>query len=446
MLTNEDNELLTRTGRGTPMGDLMRAYWLPALLSSDLAEKDGRAVKIRLLGEDLVAFRDTDGAVGILGAHCPHRGVSLHFARNEQHGLRCPYHGWKFDREGQCVDMPNERPDSPMKKSLRHTAYPAIERGGLIWTYMGKAPAPSLPDLEWLEVPDSHKHISLRVQECNWLQTLEGELDPSHAPILHGRIDGEGHGPDSYFGMGEKYAHLEVIETNAGVQIGARRDAGDKYYWRINHFMMPFWTVVPPGADEVDINGHAFVPIDDETTLCVMYSYNPEQAMSDRRRKLFEEGHRGREPGHMSRNGALPFDPGKPYGKYWPKWNRSNDYGMDWELQRKKYVLGLAGLWVQDSGCQESMGAIADRTNEHLCSADAGIARMRRVLQEAARALKDEGRVHESVRDPSIFRKRSVGIMLPRDVNWLEGAAKYIPAHGPLGYTVPGSKPAPATA
>jgi len=440
MLTKEDNELLTRSGPGTPLGALMRAYWIPALLSSDLPVNDGQPVKIRLLNEPLIAYRDSSGRVGILGEHCPHRGVSLHFARNEHNGLRCPYHGWKFDREGHCVDMPNERADSPMKKTLRHKAYPAVERGGLVWSWMGEGPAPALPDLEWLSVPESHRHISLRVQECNWLQAMEGELDPSHAPILHSRVDNLGSGPDSYVGMSDKAPHIEVMETPAGVQMGARRDAGDHYYWRVNHFMMPFWTVVPPGAGEVDINGHAWVPIDDENTLCIMYSYNPGQAMSERRRKLFIEGYKGREPGHMTIHGALPFDPSKPYGKYWPKWNRYNDYGMDYESQQSKYFCGLAGLWVQDSGCQESMGAIADRTQEHLCSADAGLARVRRVLNGAMQALRDAGTPHPSVTDPSVYRKRSVGMLLPRDTDWIEGTREHVVADGPIAYAIPGNE------
>jgi phenylpropionate dioxygenase-like ring-hydroxylating dioxygenase large terminal subunit len=439
MLSKDDNELLTRTGPDTPMGKLMRRYWLPAIFSDDLREADGPQVRIRILGEDLIAFRDSSGAVGLLGAHCPHRGVSLYFGRNEGYGLRCPYHGWKFDVTGRCVDMPNEVPGSRLQENLRHTAYPCVERGGLIWTYMGGGAPPPLPNFEWLDLPQTHRHLSMRVQECNWLQALEGEIDSSHAPILHGRVDGRGHGPDTLIGMNDKHPRFEVIETDGGVQIGARRDAGDDYYWRVNQFLMPFWTIVPPGGGgEPDINGHAWVPIDDEHTLCVMYSYHPDRAISERRLKLFNEGARGREPGHMTVNGALPFDPTKPYGKYWPKWNRSNDYGLDWEVHRSRYFLGTAGLWPQDGACQESMGLVSNRTQEHLCSSDIGIGRVRRLLRSAVTALRDSGEAPASVHDPDVYRVRAICIVLPKEVPWLEGIAPHLTASGPIAYEIPG--------
>jgi hypothetical protein len=177
--------------------------------------------------------------------------------------------------------------------------------------------------------------------------------------------------------------------------------------------------------------------MDDEHTLCVMFSYNPTEVMGERRRKLYADGVRGREPGHLTPTGSQPFDPTKPYGKYWPRWNQLNDYGLDRELQRTKYFSGLAGLWVQDAGCQESMGAIADRTEEQLCSADLGIARVRRLLRSAVLALEEKGEVPPSVDDPSLFHLRSVGILLPKDVPWREGATPHMLAHGPLDYKMP---------
>ena len=448
MLSKEHNELLTRTGPDTPMGRLMRTYWIPALLSADLPEADGDPMRVRLLGEDLIAFRDSRGTVGLLGAHCPHRGVSLYFARNEDCGLRCPYHGWKFDVTGTCVDMPNEQPGSKLRTTLRHRAYPCVERGGLIWTYMGPdAPPPPLPELEWIDLPDEYKYLSLRVQECNWLQALEGEIDPSHGAILHGRVDGGGSGPDRL--VTDTHPLLEVEETEAGVQIASRRDAGDDYYWRVNQFLLPFWTLVPPNSKDPsgaapDINGHAWVPIDDEHTLCVMFSYNPTVVMGEKRRRLYREGARGREPGHMTAQGSLPFDPTKPYGKYWPKWNQFNDYGLDRDAQRAKYFSGLAGLWTQDAGCQESMGTIADRTTEQLCSSDLGIARARRLLRASVTALAERGVVPASARDPKLFRLRSVGILLPKDVPWREGATPHMRAEGPIAYRMPSLLPAGA--
>ena len=146
MLSVDDNEMLTRVGSGTPMGELFRRFWLPALTTTEIPDRNGPPVRVRLLGEDLLAFRDSDGRVGIIGAHCPHRRAPLFFGRNEESGIRCAYHGWKFDVEGTCVDMPNEPPERQFKQRITQLAYPTREQGGVIWVFMGPAavmPAPS---------------------------------------------------------------------------------------------------------------------------------------------------------------------------------------------------------------------------------------------------------------------------------------------------------------
>ncbi|MCH6546129.1 MAG: Rieske 2Fe-2S domain-containing protein [Deltaproteobacteria bacterium] len=184
MLSREDNERLTRTGRGTPMGDLMRRYWIPAMLTWELPEPDCPPIRVRLLGEDLVAFRDTNGVVGVLDNHCPHRRASLFFGRNEECGLRCVYHGWKYDVDGHCVDQMNE--PIQFKDKVHLAAYPTIEQGGAIWAYMGPTELqPPPPMFAWTQVPSSHRHVTKVVQDCNWLQGLEGGIDTSHAQILH---------------------------------------------------------------------------------------------------------------------------------------------------------------------------------------------------------------------------------------------------------------------
>src|SRR5919202_6261410 len=175
MLSIEENELLTRVGPGTPMGELLRRFWLPALLSDELPDNDGDPIRTRTLGEDLVAFRDSNGKVGIVDAYCPHRRAPLFFGRNEESGLRCVYHGWKFDVDGQCVDMPNEPPESSFASKVHIRSYPCVERGGVVWTYMGKPDErPELPEWEWASLPAAQRHLSMRVQFCNWLQALEG--------------------------------------------------------------------------------------------------------------------------------------------------------------------------------------------------------------------------------------------------------------------------------
>src|SRR6202045_3780691 len=186
MLPPKENDLIPRVGQGTPMGNAMRRYWIPACLSSEIAEPDGPPVRVRLLGEDLVAFRDSDGRIGLFEEFCPHRRVSLFFGRNEECGLRCVYHGWKFDVDGNCVDQLNEPAEHQFKQHIHITAYPTVELGGVVWAYMGptdEIPAP--PKFAWTQAPETHRHVTKVVQECNWLQALEGGLDTSHAPIMH---------------------------------------------------------------------------------------------------------------------------------------------------------------------------------------------------------------------------------------------------------------------
>src|SRR5947209_4356471 len=186
MVSLQENEFLCRVGPGAPMGELFRRFWLPALLPDEIPEPDCPPVRLRLLGEDLVAFRDSNGQVGVVGTHCPHRGASLFFGRNEEEGLRCVYHGWKFDVQGNCVDMPNEPAESNFKQKVHATAYPARDWGGLVWVYMGpKELQAELPQLEWTQVPESHRFVSKWYQETNYMQGYEGDIDSSHSSFLH---------------------------------------------------------------------------------------------------------------------------------------------------------------------------------------------------------------------------------------------------------------------
>jgi phthalate 4,5-dioxygenase len=203
MLSREENDLLTQTGPGTPMGEVMRRYWIPALLSREIANSDGPPVRVKLLGEALIMFRDTEGRIGLLDEFCAHRGTSLWLGRNEQGGLRCIWHGWKYDVTGQCVHQLNETDESTFAHKIRLKSYPTCELGGVIWTHMGppeKKPAP--PRFGWTQVPETHRHVSKVIEECNWLQALEGGLDQSHVGILHKSFRDNpanpGSGPDSF--------------------------------------------------------------------------------------------------------------------------------------------------------------------------------------------------------------------------------------------------------
>ncbi len=269
MLSREDNELLCKVGRGTPMGTLLREYWIPALMSSELPEPDGPPVRVRLLGENLIAFRTTSGKIGLIQNHCPHRGASLFFGRNEEEGLRCVYHGWKYSCEGHCVDMPNEPAESNFKSKVRATAYPCVERNGVIWTYMGpRETPPPLPDIEPNMLPAGEYAVQKVLRECNWIQGLEGDIDTSHLGFLHlGAVKPEhtSRARFDYYTVADRAPKYEVVDTEFGTSYGAYRPAeADSYYWRIAHFLFPFFTMIPTGILGMQMLVRAWVPVDDD--------------------------------------------------------------------------------------------------------------------------------------------------------------------------------------
>jgi phthalate 4,5-dioxygenase len=421
MLSHEDNERLVRVSKGTPLGELFRLYWIPFLPSKDL-KKDGQPKKIRLLGEDLVAFRDSEGRVGLVDEACPHRRAPLVFGRNEDCGLRCVYHGWKFDVTGAVTEMPAEPTRSRLKERVRIKAYACKERNGMIWTYMGadQTNLPPLPNVEWNLVPEEQVHISLRIQECNWLQAVEGEIDSAHAPVLHGRLDSKGT-TSEWVQKRDMRPTFECVKQEFGMSIAARRNYdANTLYWRVNQFMLPFYTLVPPLAPFPDLSGHAWVPIDDENTLCLMFSYHPSQPLLDKTRQIFSEGHNGRESGHASRNSLEKRPVTVPYSDYWTKYNPQNAFQFDYEAQETTWFSGLPGLWVQDGACQSGVAPILDRTKENLCSSDTGIAMTRRFILEAIGAYRDHGVVPRGVTDPDVFMARAIAIKLPPEDSWVD--------------------------
>ena len=282
MLTQEQNEQLTRTGPGTLMGDLFRRYWIPALHDWELPEPDCAPVRVKLLGEPLVAFRDSRNRIALIDEFCAHRGVSLWFGRNEQCGLRCPYHGWKYDVNGQCVDLPSELPESGMAQRIKLKSYPCIEHGGVIWTYMGPPELqPELPGLEWTLVKDSQRFVSKRLQECNYLQAMEGGIDSSHVSFLHsGALKRDPlftGSKGNLFNEHDKMPLFEVEEFEGGHLIGARRNAAaGRYYWRITPWIMPWHTIIPPRAGH-PLGAHVWVPIDDENCWSWSINYHPKR-------------------------------------------------------------------------------------------------------------------------------------------------------------------------
>ncbi|NDZ18534.1 ring-hydroxylating oxygenase subunit alpha [Variovorax sp. WS11] len=438
MLSHEDNETLVRIGPGTPMGQLMRLYWIPFLPSKDL-EADGQPQRVRLLGEDLIAFRDSEGRIGLVDHACPHRGAPLVFGRNEDCGLRCIYHGWKFGTDGRVVDMPAEPADSRLKDKVRIKHYRCEERNGIVWAWMGADAdsAPPLPHMEWNLVPEDNVHVSFRVQECNWLQAIEGEIDSAHAPILHGRIDKQGAISD-WTAKKDLRPTFECKRQDFGMSIASRRvlDA-ENCYWRVNQFLLPFYTLVPPQSQYPELSGHAWVPMDDEHTLCIMFSYTPASKLYDKSRQLFEQGHAGRETGHPSVSAYAPRPASEPFAKYWTRFNLQSAFLFNYDAQTKTWFSGLPGLWVQDAACQSGVAPIYDRSKEHLGISDTGIAMTRRLLLESVRNL--DQRQQKPVRhdDPELFMVRAVSLTLPTGAAWNEAGRGPMTARlgADFGYT-----------
>ena len=413
MLRKQQNELITQTGPGTQMGELFRRSWIPALLAEELPENDCPPVRVKLLSERLVAFRDSEGRYGLIDEFCAHRGASLWFGRNEKCGLRCPYHGWKFDFTGQCIEVPSEPAESGFAQKIKLKSYPLVQRGDVLWTYMGPPEKqPSLPEWEFIMVPPEHCFVSKRFQQCNWLQAMEGGIDSSHVSFLHsGNLESD---PLFKGAKGNKYniadtkPVFEVVESAGGLYIGARRLAEDgNYYWRITQWVMPSFTMVPPRGGH-SVHGHFWIPIDDEHCWAWSYDYHPTRQLTAAERAAMRQG----KGVHVA---LIP-------GTYFPRANKDNDYLMDREAQRRGDTYsGVEGIAMQDASLQESMGPIIDRTKENLVSTDNGIIMARHRLMQAAKALAEKGVTPPGV-DPAHQKVRSASVILPADQPFKDAA------------------------
>jgi nitrite reductase/ring-hydroxylating ferredoxin subunit len=420
MLSREQNERLVQVGPGTSMGELLRRYWMPALLAEELPEPDCPPVRVKLLGEELIAFRDTNGDLGLIDEFCAHRAASLYFGRNEECGLRCSYHGWKFDVAGNCVDMPSEPEGSAFKDKIKLTAYTLEERGGVLWAYMGPPELrPPLPELEWALLPDSHRFVSKRWQETNWLQALEGGIDSSHVSFAHRfNIDDD---PMHAGTAGLEYLKadtrpkFEVAESDGGLLIGARRNVDDEqYYWRLTQFIMPWYTIIPPFGTHNPMGAHAWVPIDDENCWTWSINYHPARPLREDEVASMRAG----EGIHVE---YIP-------GTFRPVANKSNDYLIDREAQRnKKTFSGVMGIAMQDASLQESMKPIVDRSKERLGTSDAAIIMARRRLLAAAEQV-ESGQHDVPGLEPEHQRVRSTSLLLPKGIGFQDGASDAIVA------------------
>lgn len=436
MLTVEDNEALTHVGPGTLMGDLLRQYWVPALLSSELPVADGAPVRVRLLCENLIAFRATSGKVGLIQDACPHRAASFFFGRNEEDGIRCVYHGWKFDINGQCVDMLNEPDETRFDRKVKATAYPCVERGGLIWTYMGpREVPPPLPELEpniRFEV-EGRGSVRVNMFNWNWFQCMENNMDTSHQGILHfgsvpleDALDPEkakkayaGPVEDLKYIVATRSTRFTVKDTDFGCSYGAHRPADDgKDYYRTMHWAYPWVTMSPVIKLGQVASCVLTVPIDDTHTMSwgmttgrLDMPANQPPAGSNSDRGLLDNTE-----DWLGRFRLGFFYETAQAGKF--------DFGIDREIQKSATDVsgysGMPSVAVQDGAITWSQGTVVDRSKEHLGTTDSMIIRVRRKLLQAARALRENGTVPPGVDTPQVYRQRSGWALVPQDKDFWE--------------------------
>ena len=385
MLSRQENEDITRVGPDSKAGAVLRRYWQPAALSVELAGPRP-VVPVTLLGERLVLFRNDNGELGLIGRHCPHRGADLCFGRLEDNGLRCPFHGWHFDRTGQCVEQPGEPEGSRMHESIKLGSYPVVENNGIVFAYMGPGEPPPFPALDCFAAPDSHVFAFKGLWECNWLQAMEVGIDPAHASFLHRFLEDE----DPADGYGKQFRdtaanteipmtqllreyprpEIKVEQTNYGMRLVALRHLDDgRTHVRVTNQIFPEAICIPMSKEMTITQWH--VPIDDET--CYWYSMftsfgAPVDKEVMREQRLKEH--------------SLP--------DYAPLKNARNNYGFDPDEQRTTTYTGMGlDINVHDQWAVESMGRIQDRTQEHLGKTDVGIIHYRRMLRAAIKGLQD---------------------------------------------------------
>jgi phenylpropionate dioxygenase-like ring-hydroxylating dioxygenase large terminal subunit len=414
MLTQAENALLTQTGSDTPMGQYFRRFMQPVALSRELAEPDGAPIRLTVMGEALIAFRDSNGRVGVVEPTCPHRGADLFYGRNEQCGLRCIYHGWKFDVDGKAVDLPNVPGGSAYHETMRIRAYPTAEFGEIIWAYMGptgqpQMPPPAPPMLEFGLLPASHRFVTKRLQQCNWAQSIEGALDTAHFSFLHMPAPGVASNANPDAPADERrlrwiredpMPRFSIIGHDVGFVVGAARHGdADQLYWRITQFMLPAHSGTPSTLPGETHFGYTWVPIDDQSCWIYTYAWNPARPLSTQEREKLEQGH-----------GVV----GEVGPDFVPIRNRANHYLLDRQEQRQRSFTGVRGIAEQDAMVQDSQGLIVDRTREHLTATDAAIVRFRRAVMGGAQALQ-AGHPPEAPGKPAAYRLRSGSWIAPRD-------------------------------
>jgi len=409
-MRQKDSDDLVRIGPGTTMGKLMRQYWLPAAMSSEL-KADGEPMRLLLLGEQLIAFRDSSGRVGVMDQKCPHRCASLFLGRNEENGIRCVYHGYKFDVEGNCLDMPSVPASLDFRSKIKAKAYRVEERNGLVWVHMGtQAAAPPFPGLEVLRLDDSEMTVFCAMRSCNWLQALEGDIDTSHFGFLHaGHIDPDDLADDHPFrgAVFHRAPELKVTETPWGTTYGAFRPAANgQTYWRIANFLFPFWTQQPQGDFATNLHARAWVPLDD--THLMFYNFVWKRPLPNRML-----GKSGKPLTGVDLDMRFMPNTTDWLGRWQLTANPANDWQIDRDGQRDKVSFtGISNIHMQDQAVTESMGPITDHDFEHLAPTDIMIARTRRHILRTARAFMEQGAAPPCLNDPDTYLQARSGFFI----------------------------------
>jgi phthalate 4,5-dioxygenase len=425
MLTREENELLCRIGPLRPMGKMMRRYWIPALMSEELVP-GGDPKRVRLLGEDLVAFRAADGTPGLLDENCPHRGSSLALARAEGCGLRCLYHGWLIAPDGTVLETPPEPEDLNFKQKVRALSYSVRESGGIVWAYMGPAGLePPLTEFEFCTLPLDHvQTMKIRV-ECNYAQVIEGVIDSAHSNYLHSDSIRPAKNDESAYNdalivnrpSNDGKPRIELKNTRYGFRYAAIRkptvDPDKRKFVRVTLWMAPFYGMFPAPAGWG--NMQAMVPIDDTHTMFYYFKYRYDTPITAEER-MAHEAWSGFRMG-------IDIVDDREYRKVQ---SRENTWLQDRERMRAGSWTGISGVNMEDLAVEESMGTIYDRTKEHLGTSDVAVIRMRRLMLDSARALAETGEAPVGLRDAVDWRRlRAEEGMLPLDASWEDKLSVY---------------------
>jgi phthalate 4,5-dioxygenase len=407
------SELLIRTGPNTPMGNLMRRYWVPVMSSSEIADADGPQVRVQIMGEKLLAFRDTEGRPGLISEFCSHRGVSLFLGRNEEGGIRCSYHGLKFDITGQCLEVPSAPHMCP---KMGIAGYPCIERGGLVWAYMGPADKqPEPPEVEWCLVPEANRYITKRLQQCNYLQAMEGGIDTAHVSFVHRYevdIDPMHRGTKAIdYIKADGNVKFEIEQHDGGlIMYGKRKGEIDSNYWRITQWLFPWYTFIPPFGEHA-LGAHVWVPIDDENCWAWSINFHPNKPLSQEELDAMKSG----------KGIHVKYEA----GSFRPAANKDNDYLIDRVAQKeRRSYSGVFGFSEQDASLQESMGPIQNHEAERILPTDKGISMARRMLIEGVKAVQN-GSEPPALKAAS-HRVRAAGVLLPLDEVPMEWAKEHL--------------------